>query len=47
MIGKKIVYDKLAPSNIQSSNSSQCPDGGELKKTISEDGTYFVYKCSS
>ena len=44
---KKIVYDKLAPSNIQSSNSSQCPDGGELKKTVSEDGTYFVYKCSS
>jgi hypothetical protein len=44
---KKIVYDKLAPSNIQSSNSSQCPDGGELKKTVSEDGSYFVYKCSS
>ena len=44
---KKIVYDKLAPSNIQSSNSSQCPDGGELKKTVSADGSYFEYKCST
>ena len=44
---KKIVYDKLSPSNIQSSNGSQCPDGSELKKTVSDDGSYYVYKCSS
>ena len=44
---KKIVYDKLSPSNSQSSNSSQCPDGSELKKTVSDDGSYYVYKCSS
>ena len=44
---KKIVFDKLSPSNIQSSNGSQCPDGSELKKTVSDDGSYYVYKCSS
>ena len=44
---KKIVYDKLSLSNIQSSNGSQCPDGSELKKTVSDDGSYYEYKCSS
>jgi hypothetical protein len=28
---KKIVYDKLSPLNSKISNSSQCPDGSELK----------------
>ena len=25
--------------------ASSCPDGSELVKSVSEDGTYFVYNC--
>ena len=27
--------------------AASCPDGSDPVKSISDDGTYFVYKCSS
>ena len=27
--------------------SASCPDGSEPIKSVSEDGTYFVYNCGS
>ena len=27
--------------------AGSCPDGSEPQKTVSEDGTYFVYKCAA
>ena len=27
--------------------TASCPDGSEPQKTVSADGTYFVYKCAA
>ena len=29
------------------SYAASCPDGSEPEKTVSDDGSYFVYKCAS
>jgi len=40
-----IISKSMRIVDILASSSGSCPDGSEPVKSISDDGTYFVYNC--
>ena len=43
---KKVIFFVLFLFSIQAFASS-CPDGSEPIKSVSDDGTYFVFNCAA
>ena len=44
---KKILFIFILSLYSIQGLASSCPDGSEPVKSISEDGTYFVFNCSA
>ncbi len=42
---KKILFIFVLSLYSIQGLASSCPDGSEPVKSVSEDGTYFVFKC--
>ena len=46
-INNFLIFASLIFVIISKSFAGSCPDGSEPIKSVSEDGTYFVYNCGS
>ena len=44
---KKLFLLLILSSFSAQGFASSCPDGSEPVKSVSEDGTYFVFKCGN
>ena len=44
---KRLIFFLILSLISTASFSASCPDGSETIKSISDDGTFFEYKCSN